>query len=112
MDRLILISLLVRLGVAAAIASALVRSREFQGLLYREERTLRQKFYLVLFLGVPLALGVLVRVFTPNFIAADLTFEGVILIGVIGGRAAGVLGGLLLALPAMVNSEWVSLPFD
>ena len=93
MDKLILITLLIKLGVAAAIASALVRSREYQKLLFRENRTLRQTFYLVLFTCLPFALGVVVRHNTPNFLAADLTFEAIMLLGVVGGRFAGVLAG-------------------
>ena len=46
--RLILINLLVRLGVAAAVSSTLVRSKEFKSLLFREERSFQQKVYLVL----------------------------------------------------------------
>ena len=53
-DRLILITLLVKLGVAAAVSSSLVRSVEFKSLLFREERSLRQKIYLVLWLGLPI----------------------------------------------------------
>ena len=39
-QRLILVNLLVKLGVAAAVASALVRSVEFKSLLFREDRSL------------------------------------------------------------------------
>ncbi len=39
-SRLILINLLIKLGVAAAVSSSLVRSKEFKSLLFREERTL------------------------------------------------------------------------
>ena len=35
-QRLILVNLLIKLGVAAAVASALVRSVEFKSLLFRE----------------------------------------------------------------------------
>ena len=44
-QKLILINLLVKLGVAAAVSSTLVRSREFKRLLFREERGTRQKIY-------------------------------------------------------------------
>ena len=40
-QRLILVTLLIRLGVAAAISSVLVRARRFRVLLFREERTVR-----------------------------------------------------------------------
>jgi two-component system LytT family sensor kinase len=112
MDRLILITLLIKLGVAAAIASALVRSREYQRLLFTEDRTLGQTIYLVLFTCLPFALGIVVRRSTPNFLAADLTFEAVILMGVVGGRFAGVLAGILCALPAVLNGEYLTLPFN
>ena len=59
--RLILINLLVKLGSAAAVSSSLVRSKEFKRLLFREERTIRQKLYLVLWFGIPMALGVWIR---------------------------------------------------
>jgi hypothetical protein len=36
--RLILVNLLIKLGVAAALSSALVRSKEFKSLLFREQR--------------------------------------------------------------------------
>jgi two-component system LytT family sensor kinase len=112
MDRLILITLLVKLGVAAAIASALVRSREYQNLLFTEERSLGQKAYLVLFTCLPFALGVVVRATTPNFLAADLTFEAVILMGVVGGEFAGVFAAIICAIPAALHGEYLALPFN
>ena len=57
-QRLILINLLIKLGVAASAASILGRSVEFKSLLFRDERDWKQKIYLVLWIGVPLALGV------------------------------------------------------
>jgi two-component system LytT family sensor kinase len=111
-DKLILITLLIKLGVAAAIASALVRSREYQQLLFTEDRTLAQKVYLVLFTCLPFALGVVVRHGAPNFLAADLTFEAVMLMGVVGGQFAGVLAAILCALPAVLYGEYLTLPFN
>ena len=57
-QRLILINLLLKVGVAAAVASILVRSVEFKSLLFRESRSLKQRIYLVLWIGLPLATGV------------------------------------------------------
>jgi two-component system, LytTR family, sensor kinase len=109
--RLIWINLLVKLGVAAAVSSSLVRSVEFKSLLFREERSLRQKIYLVLWFGLPITIGVWIRFSATSFLAGDLSFETVLLLGVIGGRWAGVLGGILMALPALVHGEWAALPF-
>ena len=92
-ERLILVTLLVRLGVAAAVASALVRSKAFKANLFREERTGSQKLFLVVFAGIPFALGVLVRGYVHNFLAADMSFEATVLVGVIGGRFAGAMAG-------------------
>ena len=111
-NRLVLVFLLVKLGVAAAVASALVRSRRFKGLLYREDRSLGEKIKLVLFIGVPFALGVLVRLSVKNFIPADLSCESSILMGIIGGRVVGGIGGGFVSLPAAVYGEYGNLPFN
>jgi two-component system LytT family sensor kinase len=109
--RLILIQLVLKLGVAAAVSSSLVRSKEFKSLLFREERVFRQKVYLVLAMALPIAIGVWIRLSVKSFLAGDLTFETALLLGAIGGRWAGVLGGALLALPALAYGEWATLPF-
>src|SRR6195256_4679586 len=110
--RLILIHLLVKLGVAAAVSSSLVRSKELKSLLFREERTFRQKVYLVLWIALPIAVGVWIRFSAPSFLAGDLSFETALLLGVVGGRWAGSLGGLLLGLPALLHGQWAALPFN
>lgn len=111
-QRLILVTLLVKLGVAAAVASALVRAKSFKNMLFREERTLAEKVHLVLFAGFPFALGVMVRGSVHNFLAADLSFEAALLLGVIGGRCAGVLGGILISIPGAVHGELLNIPFN
>jgi two-component system LytT family sensor kinase len=109
---IILINLLIKLGVAASAASILGRSVEFKSLLFREERTWKQRVYLVLWIGIPLALGVWIRFSAKSFSAGDLSLETTILLGVIAGRFTGMLGGALLALPALLHGEWATLPFN
>jgi two-component system LytT family sensor kinase len=111
-QRLILVSLLIRLGVAAAISSVLVRARRFRVLLFREERTLSEKIEIVFIVGTPIALGVVAREWVRNFYAADISFEGAILMGVIAGRLAGTAGGVLVSLPALFWGEWLTLPMN
>ncbi len=112
-QRFILVTLLVQLGVAAAISSALVRSREFHSRLFKEEgRSNRDAAILALALSVPYGLGVQVRFMVANFKAADLAFEGIILTGVIGGTFAGMLGGALMSVPALYHGEYLTLPFN
>ncbi|PYV76343.1 MAG: sensor histidine kinase, partial [Acidobacteria bacterium] len=114
--RLILINLLVKLGLAAALAAALVRSVEFKALLYREQRLLRDRVYLVFWLvisewiGKALAAGVWKFGATPSPIVGDLSLETAILLGALAGRFAGIIGGALLALPAVFTGAWLTLP--
>jgi two-component system, LytTR family, sensor kinase len=109
--RLILINLLVKLGVAAAISSSLVRSKEFKKLLFREERTFRQKIFLMLWFALPIMAGVGIRISQASFAASDISFETALIIGVMGGRWAGSLGGALMGLPALLHGEWAAIPF-
>jgi len=110
--QLLFITLVIKLAVATAIASALGRSKEFKKLLFRSHRNLRQTLYFVLFTGFPFAFGVYIRRNVPSFRAADLGFEGAVLIGIMGGRVAGILGGVLLALPALFYGEYLTLPVN
>ena len=110
--RLILIHQLIKLGVATAVSSNLVRSKEFKSLLFREERNFRQKLYLALWFSLPIMVGVWIRISVPSFLAGDLSFETALLLGVIGGRLAGSVGGALMGLPALLHGEWAAMPFD
>ena len=110
-DKLILITLLVKLGVAAAVASALARSRAFQRLLFAENRGRRQTLKLLAFFLIPLTLGVWVRTTVPNFLAADIAFETVTLLGLLVGPGWAAVGALVLSVPAVVKHEWLAPPF-
>ncbi len=109
--RLILITLLIKLGVAAAVSSALGRASSFQRLLFAEHRRTAQQIQLIGFLCFPLALGVLVRVIVPNFYAADIAFETTIILGVLLGPLSAMLGASLLSIPSVLHGEYLSLPF-
>ena len=110
--RLILVNLLIKLGVAAAVSSALVRSKEFKSLIFREERETRHKIYLALWMAVPIALGVWIRFSAKSFLAGDLSLETALLLGVMGGRLSGGVGGALMSLPAALHGDWASLPLN
>ena len=111
-NKLILITLLVNLGVAAAVASALARSRTFQRLLFAERRTRYQTMSLLAFFLVPLTLGVWLRFIVPNFQAADISFETVILLGLLLGPGWAMLSGIVLSGPAVYHHEFLALPFN
>ncbi len=110
--KLILITLLVELGVAAAVSSSLARSNTFKNLLLTPHRTPRQTAWLVVMVCVPLTLGVWVRVMVPNFLAADLSFETTILLGILVGPIPAMAGGTALAIPALLHHEFWALPVN
>ena len=105
----LLVTLLVKVGVVASLASFLVRSGPFKALLFRERRPLSQSVQLGVFLGVAFALAVAVRVLL-RYRAPDLSLEGALLAGLLGGQLAGGVAGALVALPALLNGELVALP--
>ncbi len=109
---LILITLLVELGVAAAVSSSLARSKTFRDLLLLSRRTVRQTSALVALICGPLMLGVWIRVRVPNFLAADISFEATILLGILLGPLAAMAGGAALALPAVLHGEFWALPVN
>ena len=61
---------------------------------------------------VPLTLGVWVRVIVPNFLAADISFETTILLGILMGPLAAMVGGTVLAVPAVLHHEYLALPVN
>jgi two-component system LytT family sensor kinase len=109
---LIWITLLVKLGVVASVASVLARVTTFRRLFFAERRTSRQTLALLAFIVVPLTLGVWVRIRVPNFQAADISFETVILLGLLLGPAWAMLGGAVLSAPAVYHHEFLALPFN
>jgi two-component system LytT family sensor kinase len=111
-SKLILISLLIELGVAAAVSSSLARSKTFKNLLLTKHRTVRQTLALVAMICAPLTLGVWVRVLVPNFLAADISFETTILVGILVGPLAAMVGGAAMAFPAMMHHEYLALPVN
>ncbi len=110
--KLIWITLLVQLGVAAAVSSSLARSNRFKQLLLKKERTAGETAWLIGMICVPLTLGVWVRVSVPNFLAADISYETTILLGILLGPLAAMQGGAALALPALLHHEYWALPVN
>jgi two-component system, LytTR family, sensor kinase len=106
-----LITLLVKVGVIAAIASFGVRSKVIRRMLLRDERTLAQRLRLALWFAGLFIPGEIIRILTRDYDALDLGLEGSLLAGIMGGYVSGMLGGILLAIPAMAYGEYLALPF-
>jgi two-component system, LytTR family, sensor kinase len=107
----LLVFLLVKLAVAASLASILTRSQRFQRMLLREERTLAQRVQMAAVCALIFGAGVWVRVLTKNeYAAVDLGLEGSLVMGMLGGYITGLLSGVLISIPAMFNGELMSMP--
>ena len=105
-----LVILLVKLAVAASLASILTRSSRFQRMLMREERTLTQRVQMALVCALFFGAGVATRVLTHGaYDAVDLGLEGSLVMGMLGGYVTGLLAGVLISLPAMLKGELLSM---
>src|SRR5579884_408440 len=105
-----LLTLLLKVAVAASLASILSRFGAFQRMLVSEERTIGQRTRLALSIAAPFAFGVGTRVFIPTYLAVDLGLEGSMVAGLIGGYYTGLLSGVLISLPAMLSGELMTMP--
>jgi two-component system LytT family sensor kinase len=101
-----LLTLLLRVAVAASLASILSRFSAFQMMLMREDRTLVQRVKLALMFWAFYGGSVLFRVLNPaKYDAVDLGLEGSLLAGMVGGYVTGLLSGILISIPAVANGE-------
>jgi two-component system LytT family sensor kinase len=101
-----LLTLLLRVAVAASLASILSRFSAFQLMLMREDRTLVQRVKLALMFWAAYGTSVLFRVWNPvKYDAVDLGLEGSLLSGMVGGYVTGLLSGILISIPAVAHGE-------
>jgi two-component system LytT family sensor kinase len=106
----LLFTLLLKVGVAASLAALLARSAVFRKVLFTEVRGSDLKVRLMLFLTPALAVGVMLRLVGAQYSFTDLMLEGSFILGLLGGRVVGPLGGSIVSLPAFLNHEWLSTP--
>jgi two-component system, LytTR family, sensor kinase len=109
-EQFLLITLIVKLAVAAILATMLVRFRWFRRILLTERRDWPERLVFAAGLGVPLTAGVAARLLL-HYDAADLSLSGSFLAGLIAGPYAGALVGLGAGLPASFAGEFGALPF-
>jgi len=106
----LLFTLLLKVGVASSIAALLARWNTFRRVLFTEERDPDQKLKLMLFMTPPLILGVSLRLVGFPYRFADLSLEGAFLMGLLGGRVVGPIGGAIITIPALAGHEWLAMP--
>src|ERR1700726_575129 len=106
----LLFTLLLKAGVASSIAALLARWNTFRRVLFTEERDPDQKLKLMLFMTPPLIVGVSLRLVGLPYRFADLSLEGAFLMGLLGGRVVGPIGGAIITIPALAAHEWLAMP--
>src|SRR5881275_2022905 len=107
----LLFTLLLKVGVASSIAALLARWNAFRRVLFTEERDPDKKLKLMLFMTPALIVGVTLRlVGGPPYAFADLSLEGAFLMGLLGGRVVGPIGGAIVTIPALISHEWLAMP--
>jgi two-component system LytT family sensor kinase len=105
-----LFTLLLKVGVASSFAALLARWNTFRRVLFTEERDVDQKLKLMMFMVPPLIVGVMLRLVGSAYKFADLSLEGAFLMGLLGGRVVGPIGGAIITIPALISHEWLSMP--
>jgi two-component system LytT family sensor kinase len=108
-DQFVLVTVLVKLGVMASMASLLSRFGAFKRLLYKNELSLKEKLIFALVSGLLLSFMVVVRLLL-NYAAADLSLEGTLLVGLLAGPLSGAFVGLMVGAPAALQGELLALP--
>lgn len=107
-EQALLTTLVVKVAVAATLATMLVRFGQFRRILLTEKRAWRERLTFAFAFGIPLSLGVSARLLL-NYDAADLSLAGSYLAGLIAGPYAGAIVGTLVGLPALTAGEWIAI---
>ena len=110
-----LVTLLVKLGVVASLASILVRWSAVKRMLMRENRTMAQRVKLSLWFSGVFGASVAMRVVSAtyqagSYQAVDLGLEGSLIAGILGGYVTGLASGILISIPAMIKGEYLTMP--
>ncbi len=107
---IVYVTVLIKLGVIASLASIIGRFGRFRQLLMIEDRTIRQKLLFAAFLGIPFTLGVLTRLIA-HYQGADLSLEITVVAGLVAGMVPGLVTGMMVSLPAVIlGHEFLALP--
>ena len=109
LDQALLTTLVVKVAVAATMATMLVRFGQFRRILLTEKRMWRERLTFAVAFGIPVSLGVIARLLL-SYDAADLSLAGSFLGGLIAGPYAGAIVGCLAGLPALAAGEWIAIP--
>lgn len=106
-----LAALLIKVAVAASIASILMRFARMQRILLRDERTVAERLQLAFVFSVLFGASAGVRILSHNqYPAIDLALEGAQIAGILGGYVSGLVTGLCVSVPDMFDGKFMSMP--
>jgi two-component system LytT family sensor kinase len=108
-DQFVLLTLLLKLGVMASLATLLVNFSSFKRVLFTDPRSRARDVRVALLLALFFAFGAGIRILM-GYWAADLSLPGGFLIGLLTGMWPGAIAGLVISSPAFVHGEFLSLP--
>lgn len=108
-DQFILLTLLLKLGVMASLATILVNFSSFKRVLFADPRSRASDMRVALLLALFFALGTSIRILM-GYWAVDLSLPGSFLIGLLTGVWPGAVAGAVISLPAFIHGEFLSLP--
>jgi two-component system LytT family sensor kinase len=108
-DQFILVTILIKIGVMASIASLLVRSPSFKRILFVQGRHRKADIQFSVLLGVLLSIGVMMRL-VVQYKATDLSLSGALLVALLRGPIPGLAVGTMISIPALLVGEWLALP--
>ena len=107
-DQFILVTLLIKVGVMASLATILIRSGRFKRLLF-EQKGARERWGFAMVLGILLSMGVMMRL-TIHYNAVDLSLSGTFLVGLLTGPLTGGVVGCMVGLSAALGGEFLAVP--
>lgn len=106
-----LVALLVKIAVAASVASILMRFRHIRRILLHDDRTVAERLQIALIFSVIFGAGEIVRIVAKSqYQAIDLALESAFIAGFLAGYVSGLVTGICVSIPAMFASEYMSMP--
>jgi two-component system, LytTR family, sensor kinase len=108
-DQIALINLLLRMAVMAGIVSLVLGFRFSAELLVRARPSRGARLRFLLLVAVIFPAGIVIRKLSAQA-AMDLSLEGALFAGLVGGTWVGAGTGFAVGLTCFLLGEWVSLP--
>lgn len=111
LDQQQLAALLVKVAVAASIASILMRFAWIQKLLLSDKRSVSERLRLSFIFSFIFGASAGVRILSHyQYSAVDLALEGAQIAGMLGGYVTGLITGICVSVPDMFEGKFMSMP--